>query len=52
MAKVLQDELKSMNRMKDKLMTKNGVLLSQRIKILDQIKQLEATADVKTKNFF
>ena len=47
MCKVLVDELKSMNRMKDKLMTKNGVLLSQRIKISEQIKQLEATADVR-----
>ena len=47
MAKVLEDELKSMNRMKDKLTIKNGVLLSQRIKISEQIKQLVATAEVR-----
>jgi hypothetical protein len=54
MVKVLQDELKSMNRLKDKLLTKNGVLLSQRLKISEQIKQLQATAEARgcAFNFF
>jgi hypothetical protein len=44
--KVMKDELKMLKRNKEKLFIKNGVLLNQRIKISEQIKQLQAVAEV------
>ncbi len=46
MDKVLNEELKLLKRMKEKLLTKNGVLLSQRIKISNQIRKIVANAEV------
>ncbi len=44
--KVMKDELKMLKRNKEKLFIKNGVLLNQRIKISEQVKQLQAVAEV------
>jgi hypothetical protein len=42
----MKDELKMLKRNKEKLFIKNGVLLNQRIKISEQVKQLQAVAEV------
>jgi hypothetical protein len=46
MNQVLVEELKGFKRMKEKLLAKNGVLLSQRIRITEQIRLLQATSEV------
>ena len=43
---MLKEEIKNLKRMKEKLLTKNGVLFSQRLRITEQIKLLHSTNEV------